>query len=239
MAGAAKPALQILSIQTEDVTHLGNFLPAVEQRAAIRVWQPRTQADPPIRVEDADAVIALGSYANPDEDDLHPWLIRERDVLGTALSAGVPTLGICFGGQLLAQAAGGAIRRLPALEVGWRRLEVLDEGAQDPVFSAIPASAAVFEWHEYAFSLPPGATLLARTGDIVQAVRVGPCAWALQFHIEVTLPQLEELIPANRETIEARGADPEALMLESRQQSGPYAEISAQVVERFLAQVAS
>ena len=235
---APETALQLLSIQTEDVTHLGSFLPALEERAEIHIWKPRTQPDPPIAVGDADAVIALGSYANPDEDDLHTWVTRERDLLGEALSLGVPTLGICFGAQLLAQVAGGEVTRLPALEVGWRRLEVLDDGDRDPVFSAVPNSAAVFEWHDYTFSLPPGSTLLARTGDIVQAARIGLSAWALQFHIEVTLPQLEELIPANRETLEARGADSTVLIDESRRQSTAYAEISARILERFLAQVA-
>jgi hypothetical protein len=45
----------------------------------------------------------------------------------------------------------------------------------------------VLHWHGDTFDLPPGAPLLARSARYAnQAFRVGPAAWGLQFHLEVT-----------------------------------------------------
>ena len=42
-------------------------------------------------------------------------------------------------------------------------------------------------WHGDTFSLPDGAVRLARNDAYEnQAFRVGPCAYGLQFHVEVT-----------------------------------------------------
>ena len=43
--------------------------------------------------------------------------VLER-ALRDAHAAGVPLLGVCFGGQLLAHARGGSVRRSPAPEIG-------------------------------------------------------------------------------------------------------------------------
>jgi GMP synthase-like glutamine amidotransferase len=121
-------------------------------------------------------LVTLGSEASAF-DDAVPWLARERAVLDRALALGVPVLGICFGGQHLARALGGAVGRASRPEVGWLEVETL---APDVV-----PGGAYLQWHQDAFTLPPGAQLLARSPVSAQAFRHGRHL-GVQFHPEVT-----------------------------------------------------
>jgi GMP synthase-like glutamine amidotransferase len=121
----------------------------------------------------ADAVVALGSgrsvHASSDA-----WIAAELRFLRGAHEAGVPILGICFGGQALAAALGGTVSAAPQVEIGWIDVEG-DEGY----------SGRWFTWHEDVFTLPPGARELARASSGPQAFAVGASV-GLQFHPEVT-----------------------------------------------------
>lgn len=121
-------------------------------------------------------VVVLGSEASAF-DDAVPWLARERAVIDRALALGVPVLGICFGGQHLARALGGTVARASRPEVGWLEVESLDDAVVPP--------GRYLQWHRDAFTLPPGARLLARSPVSPQAFRAGPHL-GVQFHPEVT-----------------------------------------------------
>jgi GMP synthase-like glutamine amidotransferase len=121
-------------------------------------------------------VVTLGSEASAF-DDAVPWLATERAALDRALEISVPVLGICFGGQHLARALGGAVARADRPEVGWLDVETL---APDVV-----APGPWLQWHRDAFTVPPGAELLARSPVCAQAFRAGPHL-GVQFHPEVT-----------------------------------------------------
>lgn len=121
-------------------------------------------------------VVSLGSEAAA-WDDRVTWLAAERAVLDRALRAEVPVLGICFGGQHLARALGGLVSPARRAEVGWLDVETL---APDVV-----PGGPWLQWHRDAFTLPPGAELLARSPVGVQAFRRGPHL-GVQFHPEVT-----------------------------------------------------
>jgi GMP synthase-like glutamine amidotransferase len=86
-------------------------------------------------------------------------------------------LGICFGGQHLARALGGAVARAKRPEVGWLDVETLAPG--------VVAPGPWLQWHRDAFTVPPGAELLARSSVCAQAFRAGPHL-GVQFHPEVT-----------------------------------------------------
>ncbi len=121
-------------------------------------------------------VVALGSEASA-YDDTVPWLAAERALLDRALAGGVPILGICFGAQHLARTLGATVGPASRPEVGWLAVETL---AAD----VVPAGRWL-QWHRDAFTLPPGAELLARSAVCVQAFRHGPHV-GVQFHPEVT-----------------------------------------------------
>jgi GMP synthase-like glutamine amidotransferase len=131
----------------------------------------------PARLPDCAGVVVLGSEQTAF-DDAVPWLAGELALVGQALTEGVPLLGICFGGQVLARALGARVYRLPEPEIGWVRL-----ASQHPGLAGGPW----LEWHRDGFDLPPGARELATGGASVQAYAIGPHL-GLQFHPEATEP---------------------------------------------------
>lgn len=66
------------------------------------------------------------------------------------LHAEVPLFGICRGAQLLAEALGGRVFKLPQPETGWTLIQFDDGG-----------KLQTLQWHEDSFSLPAGSTLHA------------------------------------------------------------------------------
>jgi len=120
-----------------------------------------------------DAVVALGSdrsvHASTD-----PWIAPQLEFLRAAHAARVPVLGICFGGQALAAALGGTVAPAPRTEIGWIEVDG-DDGY----------GGSWFTWHEDAFTVPPGATELARAASGPQAFALGRSV-GLQYHPEVT-----------------------------------------------------
>jgi GMP synthase (glutamine-hydrolysing) len=128
---------------------------------------------PPDRIA---LVVVLGSEAAAYDDTL-PWLAPELAYLRAAIDAGIPVLGICFGAQALARVLGGTVGQAVAPELGFVTLDTADP-------DALPAGSWL-EFHYDAFTLPPGATLLAANATGVQAFARGPHL-GVQFHPEIT-----------------------------------------------------
>jgi GMP synthase-like glutamine amidotransferase len=141
--------------------------------------------------EECGSLIVLGGEMNVVDDDRHPWLVTERELLRACVERSVPVLGICLGAQQLALAAGGEVYRRETSEVGWLPIEVHE---RDGIFAGLPASVSVLEWHDYSFHAPPEAHLLAVRPDGEQAFLVGGTAWGLQFHPEITATTLDAWI---------------------------------------------
>ena len=115
-------------------------------------------------------------------------------------------------------------------EVGWFPLELTDEAADDPLFARLPRSFDAFQWHYYAFGLPDGAVELARNDVCSQAFRLGERAWAVQFHPEVTLAQVEGWIDDPDDPC----PDPERLRLETRQRIGTWNDLGHAMADAFV-----
>jgi GMP synthase (glutamine-hydrolysing) len=133
--------------------------------------------------EHFSGLIISGSPANVPTRE--PWILHVERYLARAVSAGLPTFGICFGHQLLGQALGGLVSKNPrGLEVGTVALQVL---AEDPLLSGSPSEFAVNMTHvDSVVTLPPGARVLARTAQDDHAlVYFGKRAWGVQFHPEM------------------------------------------------------
>ena len=124
-----------------------------------------------------DAVIAFGSFANVYDVQARAWVEPEVAYIGELVKRDIAYLGVCFGGQLLAESLGGHVERAPIeeQEIG---LVTLDSDPSLP----IPAGPW-FTWHEDRVVVPDDAEVLAHNGKAVQVFRKGR-AVGTQFHPE-------------------------------------------------------
>jgi GMP synthase (glutamine-hydrolysing) len=178
-----------------------------------------------------DVVLVFGGSMHPDQDDLHPWLPRETEWLRSLLERPVPTLGICLGSELIARARGAWVGPLPAPEIGWGEVELTEAAAADPVFSALPARFEGLIWHHYAHDLPEDGVALAHSAASLQAFRLGDTCWGVQFHPEVTEPQLGRWIGDEHDP----PPEPERLLAETRERIGGWNELGRRLCRSFLA----
>jgi GMP synthase-like glutamine amidotransferase len=197
--------MRTLIIQHDHDGYPGALLEPIERAGSVQRWDTFTQPERP-DLDGIDAIVSLGGTAHPDQDHAEPWLAAELDLLEEALDVGIPVLGVCLGGQLLARVAGGRIGKVETPEVArFADIGLLPDAADDLLFAGMPRPFFGFEWHWYGFKAPPGATLLARNASTQQAFRFQNRAWGLQFHIEVTAATLTEWADAAPETIEEFG----------------------------------
>ena len=135
-------------------------------------------------VDEIETLINLGCPHPANDYPRHDFLKRLFDLTVQAVSRGVPYLGICFGGQMLALALGAGVSRNKVREIGVGTVRLTETGSANPLFAGFGPEFPVFQWHADTFGLPTGASLLA-VGDNCrnQAFRKGR-AVALQFHLE-------------------------------------------------------
>jgi GMP synthase (glutamine-hydrolysing) len=165
----------------------------------------------PARASAFTAVLVSGSAASVL--DPLPWFGPLVALLQDALRQGVPVLGICFGHQVLSQAAfgAGAVRRAPRGELGWVEVERL---GPDPLLDALPERFTCFSSHHDEVVEGPGMQVLARSERCaVQAYRVlDRAAWGVQFHPEMERAETDQLVRTGLAGHPDHGEDPEALL---------------------------
>lgn len=143
------------------------------------------RGDPLPSLREADAILTLGGDQSVRDVADYRYLEAEARLLREAVDAGVPVLGVCLGGQLLAHALGGTVDRMQQRMVEWAEVSRLPPAEGDPVFGELPERVRVLHWNEDAFSVPDGAVeLLSRAGPGGEAFRFGESAWGVQFHPE-------------------------------------------------------
>jgi GMP synthase (glutamine-hydrolysing) len=226
--------VKLLSVVHEADAAAGVFAEAAAERGDELIeWVPPSGTPPP---DDFDAVMVFGGSMNVDQEGSHPWLAPEKELLRGLLRDGVPTLGVCLGAQLLAEAAGARPRRAENPEIGWYDIELTAAAGEDPVFGALPEHFVGFQWHGFEFPLPPGAVALARSPACLQAYRAGEAAWGIQFHAEVTLDSIAAWLAESDddEDRRRRGVDPERLLAESDRRIGAWNELGRELSARFL-----
>lgn len=138
-----------------------------------------------------DVIVALGATWPVYDPALRStWVGGEMQLIRDAAAAGTAVLGVCFGGQLVAQAFGGTVSRSPQPEIGW--CEVATDRPE------IVPGGPWFQWHFDRWSLPRGATELARTPVASQAFVLGRTL-ALQFHPELDTELLTSWLAADHD----------------------------------------
>lgn len=177
------------------------------------------------------ALIVLGGAMGANDDARHPFLTPLKALIAEVVHAGVPYLGICLGGQLLAAALGTPVISCRWEELGSLDVALTDEGLTDQLFSGIPSPLSTFQWHHDSFDLPAAAVLLAASPACRhQAFRVGSRAWGLQFHPEVT----EQIIRAWAAWDPATACRADALVADFQAQLPAYRRTAKQLLSNFL-----
>ena len=180
---------------------------------------------------DFDIVVTMGApWSTYDEPTVGTWVPAEIEQLRRADEAGVPVLGICFGGQMLATAHGGSVALSPHPEIGWSQVESDAEH--------IVPSGPWFQWHFDRWTVPPGATEVARNEAASQAF-VLRRNLAVQFHPELTSAMLVGwLTLGGAQAARDAGHDTDAMLEEAREADPRSRSRAHALVDGFLAHVA-
>jgi GMP synthase-like glutamine amidotransferase len=201
------------------------------------VWAIADDRDPPADPLGYDAVMTFGGAMNVDQPQANPWIEPELSLIADLIASGVPLLGVCLGSQLVAAAAGGSARRAAEPEIGWHRVQLTAEGADDPVLAPLAPGFEAFQWHSYECVPPPGAAILARSPVCVQAYRIGDRVWGIQSHPEVSAGDAAHWIDDYRADPDAIriGIDPAVLGPETSRRIDAWNRTGRELCERFLA----
>jgi GMP synthase-like glutamine amidotransferase len=228
MTNGAEDRLQAIIIEHERVTPGGLIETWLRERGAeveiLRIDVEERAVDP----REYGLLVSLGSE-HPAYADHLKWIKREARLLEQAVDADIPVLGVCFGGQLLAQVMGGETFRADAEEIGWlpvrtREPDLVPEGPW-------------FQWHFDTFTIPSEARLLAESDAGPQAFAIGR-SLGIQFHPEVTNEIMEEWVRVYPHELEEHGVDPARLLVETRERIEEAHRTSRKLLESYLERVA-
>ncbi|MFW6364270.1 MAG: glutamine amidotransferase [Spirochaeta sp.] len=163
-------------------------------------------------LEDCAGIVLTGSHSMVTER--LPWSEAVKDWLPSVMQAGIPLLGICYGHQLLATAAGGQVDSLPGgIEIGAAAICLQPAALADPLFSSLPLSFPAYTAHMQAVTkLPAGAVVLASgLRDPHHAFRLGELSWGIQFHPEFDESIMRSYIDHHDRDIITAGQDTSTL----------------------------
>ncbi len=158
---------------------------------------------------DVSGLIVTGS---PERlGDRTAWMLRGLDYLRHAHRAQLPTLGICFGHQMLGEALGGRVDPNPrGREIG---TVPITTHSDNPLLEPdVPFTVNVSHLDSIV-ALPRGAEVLASTEREPNAlVRFSSTTWGVQFHPEMDAAIVREYILARADAIDAEGQPVEGLL---------------------------
>ncbi len=162
-------------------------------------------------IEPYDLIVPMGSIRSlTNKAEIDSWIHVELDLLRQAHEADTPILGVCFGGQLLADALGGSVESAPVTEIGWYELEPAD-GKDNPA-----GPGPWLEWHHDRFHAPPQAEVLAKTEHATQLFRIGRTV-GTQFHPEVDVQHVAGFLSeASDEYLDTWGVDRDTMLADAQ-----------------------
>jgi len=235
MAGkGATDGLRALVIQNFEVEGLGlheRFL--VEREIpfdTVHAYLDQPLPDP----DEHDLVIVGGTPVCVRDCGEHAFLASERRWLERRAENDLPTLGICFGSQLLASVLGGDVRRNPVMEIGGYEVRLTAAGETDPLLRGFPATFPVFHWHRDTFDLPDGSELLVE-GEACrnQLFRHGNLV-GVQFHVEITVPIAERWTVEYAHELAEVGKTAEQVVEECRAREETMGELASRFMDNLL-----
>lgn len=177
-----------------------------------------------------DLMVPMGAPWASYDETIGTWVKPELELLREADRTGIPVLGICFGGQLLALAHGGTVAKARQAEFGWVRIESDDE--------ALVPTGPWFQWHHDGWTVPPDAQEIARNTAASQAF-VLRRNLAVQFHPELTAAMLAGWYGnGGADALRSEGRDPDAIHAATVTEEPAAVQRAHGLVDAFLDRVA-
>ncbi len=150
--------------------------------------------DPLPDLDEVGGIISMGGPMSAYEKDQHAWIEKEEAFLRNVHERDIPILGICLGGQILAQAFGAKVYKGSKCELGW--LPLTKVGNQDDPLLKDLDLPDFFQLHYDVFDLPNGAVnLLSSELAKNQMFHLGKSTYGIQFHPEANETMLSSVIP--------------------------------------------
>ena len=205
----------------------GAFRQALEVREyAVRTILVSSQGLPQ---DLGDFLLIMGGPMSVNDRNL--WIEEELHFVKAAMNKGIPVLGICFGAQLLAKALGGSVEPGPTFEIGMVPVMLTNEGKTDKIFSQLPSTFQVFQWHGEGIVLPlETKSLMASAAFPVQAFRAQERCYGLLFHPEIEEEGIQALCRECPEDVKKGNALPELIQA----QATPYLPLLHQFADRLI-----
>lgn len=154
------------------------------------------QNEPLPQHHEYDWLVIMGGPMNIYEEDLYPWLTAEKVFIREAIETGKVVIGLCLGGQLIADVIGGKVTQNPVKEIGWFPVRLSDQARLSPLFSFFPEQPVVFQWHGDTFSILPEEARCIAESDACkhQAFIYKNRVFGFQYHLENTVSIIESLV---------------------------------------------
>lgn len=229
---------RVMLIQHESFEVLGTLDPLLKKEG-LRIRYVNFERDPTAQpsLEKYDALILMGGYMGVYEAHKYEHLKTEMKLIEEALKKNLPVLGICLGSQMIAHVLGADVRKHTNREMGWYRVELTQDGIDDPVLGHFQKSEFVFQSHGDTFEIPESACHLASSQLCRgQAFRYQSNVYGFQFHLEIDLPTIEHWLkmPENQQFFEESQFNPVKIQQDTRLHLNRSLDLSTRAFKKFL-----
>lgn len=141
-------------------------------------------------LDDADGVVLTGSTAGVYESNTHSWIDEQEALVRELVDREIPTLGVCFGHQVVNSALGGTVE-----DVGTTATLVEATLTDDPLFDGVDPVVVALHGDEVT---KPGAEMeviaSAEHAYVFGTRHRNAPLWTVQFHPEITAAQRDHLV---------------------------------------------
>ena len=230
--------MRVLAIVHQRDAGPGVFAEAIRERGGrARRVDAAGAAEPPADPFGYDAVLVLGGAMNADEGERIRWIAqRGGPARGSCSSGGMPLMGLCLGGQMVAAAAGAEPRRAAGRRSAGTRSRSPPRARRTRCSAPSPPPSRPSSGTATSSRCRPARSPLARSEVCLQACRLGERAWALQFHPEVSRADALHWIEdyeADPDAVRI-GIDPAVLAPRPKQKIGAFNQLGRELCRRWL-----